>query len=97
MKELERHKPDQKIIVPAEEKTERFLGRYLLKPGQKVWRWKDGEVDVAPTDPIVIPDKDGGHTKKHKLRMESDCYYFPALNKKNAIKKFRRSGLTVNE
>jgi len=99
MKEIkpDQIKQEQQIVTPAEEKKVRFIGTRRLKPGHTVYQWDDGVVTEAPLEEvdIAVESLTGSYVKRNKLILRKECYYITALNLRNAIKKFKKSGLHV--
>ena len=96
MKELELLNQD-KLQVSDEkpvEKKEVLIHTFRPQPGQKCWQYnfKTGKVTEAEYQMqnisyIRAGEKNGVH---RKIKMNTDCIYEVAINKENAIRKFRK-------
>lgn len=90
-------------------KQVKFVGQSRLAPGHTMWEWNFIEDTLSPAEmeskAVIVPARMertllGGIVKreqrtaiKHKIVIKEGCQYFGALNRKNAIKKIKRSGL----
>lgn len=101
MKELEKHfndSNDVKQVAPIK-KEKVFIGTLRPKKGHKCFEIntltndiKEAEYSTNETAYILNPDISVASMRgyvKRILNTKSDCVYITALNKKNALKKYR--------
>lgn len=99
MKELETHsnivqssKNNIELNVKDRKKVEHsFLGNIPVKTGHFLWEINEetGEIKKAEYKRTVVVFGGGKHPEE--LIVRPDCVYIPALNKKNAIKKYLKN------
>jgi hypothetical protein len=96
MKEIQ-HKDaaaTEQVSQTLERKTPRQKARYNLKPGQKTWQINliTGEITEAKVKTTYFDLNTKGLGKPGDgvttLVEEPNCIYIPAINKRNARKKF---------
>lgn len=61
----------------------------VLKPGQSIFEINHDTLVVEKVVPVVCK------TGRKELVMKKGCYYIPALNKENAIRKYTKMMLRV--
>lgn len=90
MKEIEQTQPEptEQHAQQQIKKGERFKYRVSLKGGHKIWEINiiTGKVKEAEYNDANVDFTSGKAVKK--LIEQEDCVYIPALNKKNAKRKF---------
>lgn len=82
--------PTEQHSQTQAKKQKKFKGRLVLKPGHKVWEVNllIGTIEEAKYESAnVVFDRGKTRTVKNLVEHE-DCIYIPALNKKNAQRKF---------
>lgn len=96
MKELQLLNPDQLQVSeekPVESKTI-LVHRFQPHPGQKCWQFnfKTGKVTEVEYESETIGFAEAAEQRKvnRKIKINPDCIYEIAINKKNAIRKFRK-------
>lgn len=98
MKEISKKtKEDIAIVKQAEiNKGLKFVGRQRIHRGHTMWQFNimTGELIPAKIESQTVLTKEGTRNKK-KITTVEGCQYFPALNRKNAIKKLNKIGLWV--
>lgn len=82
-------------IVAEEKRQNQFLFSTKVKPGHKMWELdvNTKEIKEAEVNRFVIVGKDGKDKKKARVQIKKDCLYMPALNLKNAEKRFKKMGV----
>lgn len=109
MKELSKKTKEETAIVKQAEinKGMKFMGSQRIQKGHTMWQYNldTGELSVAKmeAEAVMMPERDGfmgiripaGIVTKTKVVTKENCQYFPALNRKNAIKKLNKIGLWV--
>lgn len=85
-------KSDKEIV--QQQKKLKYQYSSKLKKGHKFFKLnlKTGEVTEAKVEHFIVSDGKGGTQCKGKIVREKFCEYMPALNKKNAIKRFKKVG-----
>lgn len=76
----------------AEERKKEYIGSLRVRPGHKLFKFKDGVIDVVGDDEYEDILFGPGKIKR-SLVVDPDARYVSALNKKNAIKRLLRSGM----
>lgn len=98
MKEISKKtKEDIAIVKQAEiNKGLKFVGRQRIHRNHIMWQFNTvtGELKPAVIEAEVVANIAEYKTKKKVITVEG-CQYFPALNRKNAIKKLNKIGLWV--
>lgn len=101
--EIKQSEPTEQVAQKQIKKGRRYKGRYVLKDGHKVW-----ELDLTTgalveasyeiTKNVAYKEVVKGAEKKpvRVLIERENCLYMPALNKKNAEKKFKKIFERVN-
>lgn len=109
MKELSKKTKEETAIVKQAEinKGLKFMGSQRIQKGHTMWQYNlnTGELIAAKmeAEAVMMPERSGfmgiripaGTVIKSKIVSEENCQYFPALNRKNAIKKLNKIGLWV--
>lgn len=95
--EVKQSEPTEQHAQAQVKKGRRYKGRYVLKDGHKVWELdlKTGalvEAQYEVTKNVSYKEVVKGADKKpvRVLIERENCLYMPALNKKNAQKKFKK-------
>lgn len=88
MKELEKLNPVEKEIVSQIPKQYKLLGSIRSKPGHNIYELDIREIVITKIIPESNIDIKG--FKHKKVNTKENCYYCTALNKKNAVKRFRK-------
>lgn len=101
MKEIEKLTPDQ-LHVSKEKPVEKKLvlvGCLVPQRGQVCWQYnfKTGKVTEAGYEHEVIgySDQIAGRKINRRLIINDDCLYELAINRKNAIRKFKKKILSI--
>lgn len=83
--------PTEQVTQTQAKKGRKYKGRYRIKPGHKIWELSliTGAVVEAEFEKDVNLDYTKNVAAKILIEKEN-CIYLPALNKKNAEKKFNR-------
>jgi len=78
--------------VKNQEKEYKLIGRARCKPGQTLFSFNKvtGELKPATVTSECYISKFGTPAYKKKTNVEQNCFYFFALNEKNARKKIQR-------
>lgn len=92
------------IRAEQEKKKEvKLIGKQRRIPGLTLWefnkktkdlekaKFKKQDVILSTLDPTVVANS----TTHHKVEINEGCFYFQALNKKNAQKKLKKLGFTL--
>lgn len=109
MKELSKKTKEETVIVKQAEinKGLKFMGSQRIQKGHTMWQYNldTGELSVAKmeAEAVMMPERSGfmgiripaGIVTKTKVVAKENCQYFPALNRKNAIKKLKSIGRCV--
>ncbi len=106
MKEPEQKKDTkiENVKQVSIEKKNVLVGRNKLQNGHKVWEYNRETNEIIPATIINVPAKYLGVLKtnninyfaknkiqtKGNIEIRPNCYYVPALNKKNVIKSLKR-------
>lgn len=100
MKEISKKAKEETAIVKQAEinKGLKFIGRQRIHRNHIMWQFNTvtGELKPAVIEVEVVANITEHKTKK-KVITEEGCQYFPALNRKNAIKKLNQKGLEVTD
>lgn len=99
MKELELKHPEAIEIVSEQKKEQTLLGRTRsFNDGRKFFYLHKGEViEVVPVPVVTDYSSNVEEPMKSKVNIPSNAVVVKALNKANAIKRFRKLGLYVEE
>lgn len=87
---IRRVKEETEVVSPIQNKKEnKLIGRQLLRPGHTLFEvnTKTGEINPA-TYKEVMAKFNGGTSLK--VDVKTGCVYVQALNKKNALKRYKR-------
>jgi len=109
MKEISKKSKEETAIVKQAEinKGLKFVGRQRIHKGHTMWQYNlsNGELKEAKmeSEVVMMPERAGfmgmkipaGAVARNKIVSAENCQYFPALNRKNAIKKLNKIGLWV--
>lgn len=107
MKELTKDFKDNEVHISEEcqeKKSTQLIGKQRKIPGLTTWEYngKESKLDIAKykTTHVEYSQKGiryGVPSPKNTTHMTIDakegCYYFQALNKKNAVKHLRKIGM----
>lgn len=109
MKEINKKTKEQTAIIKQAEinKGLKFVGSQRMHRGHTMYQYNTvtGELIEAKmeAEAVMMPERTGfmgikipaGIVTKTKVVTVENCQYFPALNRKNAIKKLNSIGLCV--
>lgn len=104
MEELIKPKHPDKTKISLETQIKKGAKRIgtlkRIQRGHKIFIWDEGTVNEVRSEDYSEPEIQILSNKKTrrfvKIQTKSNCYYTSALNLKNAIKKFRRLNLLIN-
>ena len=95
MKAPELQTKDKLSIVAEEKLQDKFMFRARLRPGHKIWELnlETKELKEAEITRLVLVGNQLSKKSRGRVDIKPNCEYMPALNLKNAEKKFKKKGL----
>lgn len=103
MKELTKDFKDNEVNISEErqeKKSTQLIGKQRKIPGLTTWEYngKDGSLQQAKyknayVDCMTVEYMKHKNTTHMTIDAKEGCYYFQALNKKNAVKHLRKIGM----
>lgn len=86
-------------MLQEQEKQLKLIGSMKVVPGHIMFCYNrvTKEIKIVKFNEEVQMTIDGNIKRNKKLKVEKDCFYEQALNKKNLIKKLKKCGIADEE
>lgn len=99
MKELEKYeKVNKEVVIPIKSEM-KLLGTLKPQKGHKCFEINTITQDIneAKFYEDIVSMFSSSYERKKKLRIKENCIYITALNKTNALKKYREQLKQIND